>query len=374
MNPHNNPDKNSDEQTFWRVIVSTLLAYLFGLILLSAASGDGITLAAMRPLAQGIVVGVAVAVVGGLLGFLFGISRSFQPQAAGRTENNKPASPTKKTRATGNSSRPNQSGTADESAPNRRSDISSTNNNLVEVSDWLTKIVVGVGLVQLNDIVVWLGEVGNKIGQGAGLTEPVGTSFGVAIILLNFGVGFLVTYIYARTFLTVLFAKVPGQIAEELEYKISKIEEVQKSQEKRTAGLREVATKAAMAFGGPPAVLAQLYQDPPEGFEEAIKMADALLQKPEHADNSDLWGYLACGLGQQFEYYTEHDRPVEELTQTADRAYEAVKKALLLNPLNKRWLRGLWDPHALNYSDSEADLVSLWQDLSQRERFAELLQ
>jgi hypothetical protein len=72
------------------------------------------------------------------------------------------------------------------------------NTNLEDVSDWLTKILVGVGLTQLSAIT---GEFGRLVDAARGAIssnpEP-GTVVG-ALILTYAGTGFLITYLFART-------------------------------------------------------------------------------------------------------------------------------------------------------------------------------
>ena len=359
----------AEEQTFRNIILATILTYLVGLMLLSIALGDRAPIGAIGFFAATILIGAGIAVAGGLLGFIFGMPKSFLSEAAEQNRKDTSSSLTEGAPESAKATQSRPSASVDEMAPKRQSEMSWANNNLVEVSDWLTKIVVGVGLVQLTEIVKWVRDTGEMIGHGVGLESPLESlrmSFGVTIILVNFGLGFLVTYIYARTFLTILFASVFKQINEGLERTVSEISE-------STEEIRSVVLEVAKGTGGPSAVLAKLYQPQPKGFRKAIELADSLLSDPDHADDPNLWGYLACGLGQQHGYDMKQGRPEEGLRETADRAYEAVKKTLQLDPSKKGWLRALWDRDAPSYDENEGDLVSLWDDPSQKERFAELL-
>jgi tetratricopeptide (TPR) repeat protein len=76
------------------------------------------------------------------------------------------------------------------------------NQNLVEISDWLTKIIVGVGLVELHSIPSELGKLSYYLAQGL---QPVpcaggassadslisGQAAGLAILIFYFALGFL---------------------------------------------------------------------------------------------------------------------------------------------------------------------------------------
>jgi hypothetical protein len=74
------------------------------------------------------------------------------------------------------------------------------NNNLIEVSDWLTKIIVGVGLVELRNFDNYLFALAEKL--AACLGERCGLAVAAGIIIaFSFG-GFLAGFLNSRTFLT----------------------------------------------------------------------------------------------------------------------------------------------------------------------------
>ena len=374
--------KSSEERTFWAVIISTLLAYVAGLVLFSLAFSGGSASSGVKIIATAIVAGAAVAIVGGLLGFLFGMPRAFSSDAKRDAGTN------------AGSTRSERAALANDAAEGKDSGLTWMNNNLVEVSDWLTKIVVGVGLVQLNEIVVWLGQVGFSLGVAAGLApglsaegyaDPIqeqmtARAFGVTVILLNFGVGFLVSYIYARTLLTVMFAAATKKIGEELERDIGQIREAQIEQEETAKSVEETAktVKAVMlevakGTGGPASVFAKLYQPAPEGFQDAIELAEELLSDEQHKNNARLYGYLAFGLGQKYRYDAKQGESAEALKSTADQAYQAIERALELSPKEKNFLRRFWNPEDPNFVATEDDLVPFWRDISLRRRFSNLL-
>jgi hypothetical protein len=125
-----------------------------------AASGDiegGSTF--LSVLAVGLAAAIAALLAGTVLGFLFGLPK-----------------------------------TVDRSATEARL---TTNTNLDQISEWLTKILVGLGLVQL-------GKVSHGVGKIAGTIEPgLGAGAGAkpfAVSLLVYSVldGFLIGYIWTR--------------------------------------------------------------------------------------------------------------------------------------------------------------------------------
>lgn len=128
--------------------------------------------------------------VGFLAGFLFGIPRVFQGDAAQRS---------------------NQSG-ASESKYDQR-----VNTNLEQISDWLTKIIVGLGLVELRRVPDHLYNASTWMAQSLVAKEhPVfaqAASFCNSIIIFFAVIGFLAGYLMTRLFLAGAFrrADVPSE-------------------------------------------------------------------------------------------------------------------------------------------------------------------
>lgn len=72
----------------------------------------------------------------------------------------------------------------------------SSNDNLEQISDWLTKILVGAGLVQLSKVPSWLSALGDFLGDE--LEIPNGSAIAVAVVIYGFGSGFVFVYLWAR--------------------------------------------------------------------------------------------------------------------------------------------------------------------------------
>lgn len=113
-------------------------------------------------------------IVGGLLGFLFGIPRTHRPD-----EQEAQASDTRRA-AVGVQYR--------------------GNTNLEDVSDWLTKILVGVGLIQLTSIAGRLQEGMELFRVPLGNADASGL-FGVTIIIYFATCGFLLGFLWTRIYL-----------------------------------------------------------------------------------------------------------------------------------------------------------------------------
>ncbi len=73
------------------------------------------------------------------------------------------------------------------------------NTNLETISDWLTKVIVGVGLVEVREVIRSIDQIGQIAGAamgGTALTRVIATSLLVNNVLMGFFQGFLVAYLY----------------------------------------------------------------------------------------------------------------------------------------------------------------------------------
>jgi hypothetical protein len=120
--------------------------------------------------AMGVAVAGVAALAGGLIGFLFGIPHTVQ-----------------NTGATGVAA------------------LFQGNTNLEQVSDWLTKIIVGVGLVQIGRLLPALSRLGRDLKGPLGGT-PTSSAFGLMLVISYALLGFLFLYLWSRE-------RLPGQLA-----------------------------------------------------------------------------------------------------------------------------------------------------------------
>ena len=161
--------------------------------------------------AVGLLVAGASLLVGSLLGFLFGIPRWL---------------------ATDNPTPPEQGangGTAanDQSGSGRYT----PNTNLEQISDWLTKALVGVGLVELKSLSNALHNLTVSLQPGLGGTDS-SRVFGGALVVGYSITGFIIAYLVTRIYLGRAFAE-----ADDLTQRLHKVEEVQQEQAKNLAAL-----------------------------------------------------------------------------------------------------------------------------------------
>ncbi len=156
-------------------------AAILGLVLVFVLSiPDG------RRFAASALVAVAAAMAGALLGFLFGLPRSRRDPVATVPA----AAAVPPVMPDGDPTKPPVSPTdAHEYIPNT---------NLDDISDWLTKILVGVGLTQLGTIPDQFQRLVNFTRSAIGTGEEA-ASITAAILVAYAIIGFMACYLWART-------------------------------------------------------------------------------------------------------------------------------------------------------------------------------
>jgi hypothetical protein len=168
--PHSNSGGSSTPKelkwTIWAVSLALLLVPIYSLG--SADVTDGLSV-----LAVGLALALSALMGGALLGFLFAIPRSASSA---------------------------RSDTDSENGAGYRS-----NTNLEQISDWLTKILVGVGLTQIGNIPSGVGRLisATRPGLGGGDGDEV---FAGTLLTLFTICGFLAGYILTRVHLPKAFA------------------------------------------------------------------------------------------------------------------------------------------------------------------------
>lgn len=130
--------------------------------------------------AAGVIISGAALIVGALLGFLFGIPRTREKSGSEATL--------------------------------------AANTNLNEISDWLTKILVGLGLVQLGKVTSGIESMANAAAPALGGTNEA-MIFATGLLVFSAVDGFLLGYLWVRLVISVRLKESieegPGAILEE---------------------------------------------------------------------------------------------------------------------------------------------------------------
>ncbi len=173
----------------FRLQLAAALGCLF--ILLYSIQFHGIS--AVRVASVGVLVAGAALFVGFVLGFIFCIPRTAKPTEAFATSSSQSPDSSKNDNVSSRKSSALAFSTVE------------TNTNLVDISDWLTKILVGVGLVELNKIPHNLRNLCVFLGPGLRTSDSASfvatsESFAMGVVIFFFGAGFLIGYLWTRLY------------------------------------------------------------------------------------------------------------------------------------------------------------------------------
>ena len=72
------------------------------------------------------------------------------------------------------------------------------NTNLEEISDWLTKIILGLGLVHIENVIRFVDSLGNEAAKAIGQAQGA-KLIAISAMAYGFVCGFIVIYIWTRT-------------------------------------------------------------------------------------------------------------------------------------------------------------------------------
>jgi len=221
-------------------------------------------------------ISLASIITGILLGFLFGIPRTLSGSSQSQLpiENHDSA----KDSTASNTTQPPNLG---------------TNTNLEQISDWLTKMLVGVGLTQIGQIPNALGAISRELQPGFG-NAPGAPVFGGLIIIFFSVCGFLIGYLWTRINLTKAFRTA------ELEVLAAKVSTIESSTAKFADSLSDVQTQtdkdaAALSLSqklldptaGDPIVSQSEIVDAVKGSSSALKVQLFYLARKFRKDRND---------------------------------------------------------------------------------------
>ena len=161
------------------------------------------------------------------------------------------------------------------------------NSNLVEVSDWLTKIIVGVGLIELKSLPGSARSMAAFIAPSLATDAPTAMAV-VGGIMLFFSVhGFLIGYLLTRIYLSIMIKRADSLVKNEsvrLESgKEIEVTELSRLQQKSLDDMQEAVTQLLLAHppdGGAVTALA--------GMPTAQKPASLVLWLDDHPRNNTL--------------------------------------------------------------------------------------
>ena len=198
-----NSDKDIHSGRALRTLSIATIAGLLSIVLFALQAANSAEFFSF--VSVGLMVAGACLLLGGILGFLFGIPRTLQHEGP-----------------------PADASAAENSVDYRM------NTNLEQISDWLTKMLVGVGLTQLTSIHIYLQKITVYVAAGLG-GRPGSSVLALAVILYFTVVGFLIGYLWTRLYLAGAFRfadmRAIGVLVSRVEQTDRKIEEFKKQSE-----------------------------------------------------------------------------------------------------------------------------------------------
>ena len=177
------------------------------------------------------------------------------------------------------------------------------NDNLIQISDWLTKIIVGVGLVELNRLPGKISQLGDLLKSNFNGGEW-GKVASLSIVFYFFLFGFLIIYFWTRTDFTTILKRVDKGLQERLEDAQKEKKEIEKQKNKienlldsETARMnKEIIDQSEVAFD---AATAESIDGEDPQMKQAVatlqlKVQDVLKTKKASPDPGDIqkgrWG------------------------------------------------------------------------------------
>jgi hypothetical protein len=224
-----------------------------------------------------------------------------------------------------------------------------SNTNLEQISDWLTTMLVGVGLSQVGSINVGLVGFRQFIADYAKVfvdsqgVASAGNLPAVGPMILIFGlvVGFLVLYLYTRVILSGSFNRVEkdlnnlsiektsvsGAVGEAVVDQAKKLTSVSFDPQTSRIISRIAEANVPSVADVLDVMLTLLYQA--EGYKKVIELGGQLSKSPA-AKTAEYWFYLAAAFGQQYRALRIRGATEKDLLSARDNALDSARRAVQL--------------------------------------------
>lgn len=277
---------------------------------------------------------VAAALSGGLIGFIFSV-----PYVNKITKVVEP-----------DSTMPTADGTTAAAVLEQRQPLLRSNSNLEKISEWLTTMLVGVGLSQINYIFEGLKKFGEffapmdtiKI-DGVDVVVAHMKYAGPTVLVAGLTIGFLGVYLYTRLRISYLFHHVERELnSDNAANATLTVEEskaltsiAEKSALKESPGLKVMASTNRTSVRDALSVMTQLLYDVKgKGFLQAIEMGNELISTPA-VSVPRFWFLMAAAHGQNFTHQKATGASDDVLKKIREDVLYSIDKTLELNPKYK---------------------------------------
>ncbi len=271
--PDETPKKFTYNVALTRLFYVALVGCLFVVIYAASYSRESVA-QFFGAMSVGLMTGGAALVVGGLLGFLFGVPHSREAESAQPPREPRPGS-----------GQDQDAGSKLKPATNYR-----PNTSLEQISDWLTKILVGVGLVQIKSIGPTLTSMARYVAGGlaSGAQNPPGPAEAFAFgTIIYFSVsGFVFGFLWSRLYLRRWFQEAD---VEELGAKVSMLERQLKADADALATItRHLNPQPDEPAASEPEVATAIKQASPPVRAQIFDMAQRASESERNADDYDV--------------------------------------------------------------------------------------
>lgn len=285
--------------------------------------------------------------IGGFLGFLFAVPRILAKDSAAPLSAVAGTSPNRM----GSSSAPTAV------AAVKRERLLSSNTNLERISEWLTTMLVGVGLTQIGSLDRAILSFSNFLGARARVfpgraEQAAGVLPAIGPILLICGLvsGFIFFYLYTRIYLSPLFQRVEEILGDEsAEPLLTAVPEFRDA----AASLAEGDDNLSMAYAAKASEISiadsldviqnLLYKT--DGYSRALELGNKLVTTPA-VKLARYWFLMSAAYGQKHHALQDAHAPEVELLSTRRAALDAVQKTVQLDPNYKARLLALAEANA----------------------------
>jgi len=267
----------------------------------------------------------AAAAAGGGLGFLFSVPRVLSTGEAG----------------------PNGADRKEGEGKEVKADrLLGSNTNLERISEWLTTMIVGVGLSQITSVGEHMAALTAFLAGHHDSTTLAAA--GPFILIVGLVGGFIFLYLYTRLYLSPLFLYVetliskPGQ--EEVPTQEDRIRTLARELSEKTGAsfFRYIADRDSISLDNTMHVLsALLYED--DGYRTVLEIGDEL-EETLAAEMPRFWYIMAAANGQLHHQLLSRGEAKPELEDARKAVLKASQMAVSLDPNYKRRLLELSRP------------------------------
>jgi hypothetical protein len=218
----------------------------------------------------------------------------------------------------------------------------SSNTNLERISEWLTTMIVGVGLSQITSVAAHIEAFTAFL---AARSTPNLAAAGPFILMVGVVSGFVFLYLYTRLYLSPLFLHVErliSQIGQQaLPLATEEVRSIAKELAAKDGGsvMKFIANVDQITLDQTLHVMgALLYEE--GGYQRVLKLGEDLEDTPA-AEMARFWYLLAAANGQRYHNLVERSASEEEKMQARRAVLDAGRKAVTLDPSFKRRLAAL---------------------------------